>query len=68
VSRTSSVFRDDPVLWELTTVEVPDDPNEIAAGAKTLMANRDEAIDRAQRWIAAADGEAARRWDDFVLQ
>ena len=68
VSRTSSVFRDDPVLWELTTVEVPDDPNEIAAGARALMANRDDAIDRAQRWIAAADGEAARRWDDFVLQ
>ena len=66
LSRTSSVFRDDAVLWELTTVEVPDDPSEIAAGATALMANRDEAIERATQWIASADADAERLWKTFV--
>jgi hypothetical protein len=66
VSRTSAVFRDDPALWELTSVEVADDPVEIAGAATRLIAERDEAIDRARRWIEAADDEAAKRWEAFV--
>ncbi len=66
MSRTSSVFRDDPRLWELTTVEVPDDPSEIAAGARRLLDDQDEAIERARQWIDRADADAATRWRAFV--
>jgi hypothetical protein len=66
LSRTSSLFRDDAVLWELTTVEVADDPSDIAAAATRLMAERNEAMKRAMRWIGTADIEAAERWEAFV--
>jgi glycosyltransferase involved in cell wall biosynthesis len=66
VSRTSAVFRDDPRLWELTTVEVADDPSDIAAGVERLLANSDEAITLANRWIERADADAADRWGGFV--
>ncbi len=66
VSRTSAVFRDDPRLWELTTVEVADDPSDIAAGVERLLANSDEAITLANRWIERADADSADRWDGFV--
>jgi hypothetical protein len=56
----------DPVLWELTTVEVPDDPSEIAAGATALLANLDEPTDRAERWIKRADAVAAEQWWEFL--
>ena len=66
VSRTSAVFRDDPQLWELTSVEVADDPSEIAAGARRLLQARDEALESARAWIEPADTEAALRWEQFV--
>lgn len=66
LSRTSSLFREDPTLWELTSVEVADDPSGIAAAAMALMGQRDDAVDRARRWIDAADTEAAERWAAFV--
>ena len=65
-SRTSAVFQDDPVLWELTTVELPDNPAAIAAAAIALYQRRDEAIERATNWMLVADREAARRWTEFV--
>ena len=66
VSRTSALFRDDPRLWELTTAEVADDPSNIAAGSERLLANSDEAIALANRWIERADADAADRWGGFV--
>ena len=66
LSRTSSVFRDDSRLWELTTVEVADDPSDIASAARRLLADREEAVALARRWIDRADTEAAQRWQAFV--
>jgi glycosyltransferase involved in cell wall biosynthesis len=66
MSRTSEVFRSDARLWDLTTVEVPDDPSEIAKAVRRLIDHSDEAVERAARWIARADASAADRWNDFV--
>lgn len=66
LSRTSDVFRSDPTLWNLTTVEVPDDPSEIAKAIGQLMHHTGEAMERAGRWIARADASAADRWTEFV--
>ena len=66
LSRTSDVFRSDPTLWNLTTVEIPDDPSEIARATKRLLDHGAEAVERAARWIARADATAADRWHEFV--
>ena len=66
LSRTSSVFRDDQRLWELTSVEVADDPSDIAAAARRLLANLEEAVTLAHRWIDSADAAAAERWKAFI--
>ena len=66
MSRTSDVFRSDARLWDLTTVEIPDDPSEIAAAARRLAAHADEAIELARSWIELADRGAAERWRAFV--
>jgi hypothetical protein len=66
MSRTSDVFRSDARLWNLTTVEIADDPLEIARATSRLLDHRDEAIDLAQAWIEIADVSAAERWHDFV--
>ncbi|HEX2028770.1 MAG TPA: hypothetical protein VHF25_12320 [Nitriliruptorales bacterium] len=65
-SRASSVFRDDPALWAVTTVETPDDPQAIADGARRLLEGRDEAVRRARSWIARWDELAGERWRDFT--
>ena len=67
-SRTSAVFRDDPELWELTTVDKPDEPRAIADGARLLLDNKEAAIDRALRWIRRSDEEAAARWLEFTRE
>ncbi|MEX0865165.1 MAG: hypothetical protein WD269_09865 [Acidimicrobiia bacterium] len=66
MSRTSSVFRDDPVLWELTTMAELDNPSAIARAAVTLLDARSEAVERARVWIGRADTEATERWAAFV--
>ncbi len=66
MSRTSDVFRSDPILWDITTVEIADDPAAIAAAAERLMARREEAVERALSWIDENDKEARQRWTDFV--
>lgn len=68
MSRTSALFRDDADLWDMTTVEVADDPSEISAAARRLLDHRVEAIERAQRWIERADADAATRWKAFVAR
>lgn len=66
ISRTSAVFREDPELWELTTVDRLDEPLAIAEAARALLEGRDEAMTRARDWIAKADVEAEATWGDFV--
>lgn len=66
ISRTSDVFRSDPVLWDLTSVEIADDPAAIAAAAERLLASQDEAIARALAWIDAHDELGRQRWNEFV--
>jgi hypothetical protein len=66
MSRTSHVFRDDPALWELTTVAELDNPRAIAAAAHRLLEARDTAVAAARRWIDGADTLAAERWQAFV--
>lgn len=68
ISRTSEVFRSDGTLWDLTTVEVPDDPSEIAKATRRLLDHTDEAVERAARWIVRADASAADHWREFVSQ
>jgi hypothetical protein len=67
ISRTSDVFRDDPVLWGLTTVELHDNPTAIARAAQELYHRRDEAIERARTWIEAADIVGKHHWEAFTI-
>lgn len=66
MSRTSDVFRSDARLWDLTTVEIADDPTEIAAAIRRLTAHAHEAIEHAHAWIDIADRSAEERWQAFV--
>ncbi len=66
MSRTSAVFRSDPILWEMTTVDEADNPAAISESALELHRNRDEAVTRAVEWIAVADDEGAAAWAKFV--
>jgi hypothetical protein len=66
ISRVSSVFRSDPVLWDLTSVDEPDNPDAIAAAADRLLANSDEAVNRATEWMKEADRVGATAWAEFV--
>jgi hypothetical protein len=66
VSRVSSVFRDDPVLWDLTSVDEADNPATIALGAARLLEARDEAVERARAWMIEADKRGADAWGRFV--
>jgi len=66
VSRVSSVFRDDPVLWELTSVDEADNPSSIASGARRLLEAKEEAVERARVWMNEADRRGADSWVRFV--
>jgi glycosyltransferase involved in cell wall biosynthesis len=65
-SRTSSVFRDDPELWDLTTVDELDNPRAIAAAALRLLEAREDAVVRARAWAGRWDAIAMERWQEFV--
>jgi len=65
-SRTSAVFRDDSELWELTTVDKPDEPAAIALAAEMLLGRQDEMVARARIWIHDADLRARESWAEFV--
>jgi hypothetical protein len=68
VSRVSSVFRDDPLLWDLTSVDEADNPAAIARGAKRLLESKDEAVQRARAWMEHADRRGAEAWAAFVTR
>ena len=65
-SRTSVLFRDDPELWSLTTVDEIDNPRAIAVSARRLLDRRDEAVAGARAWMERFDPVAAGLWRDFV--
>jgi hypothetical protein len=66
VSRVSSVFRDDPVLWDLTSVDEADNPSTIAQGARRLLDAKEEAVGKARVWMDEADRRGADAWVRFV--
>lgn len=66
VSATSALFRDEPDLYEMTTVAEADSPRAIADKATLLMENRSEAVERAIAWMSRHDRIAADRFADFV--
>jgi hypothetical protein len=66
LSRVSSVFRDDSVLWDLTSVDEADNPATIAKGAARLLEAKDEAVERARSWMTEADRRGAEAWVRFV--
>ncbi|MEA3510510.1 MAG: hypothetical protein U9R51_03650 [Actinomycetota bacterium] len=66
VSATSSLFRDDPGLYEMTTVSETDNPRAIAEGASRLLDARSEAVERAVAWMDRHDVIARDRFADFV--
>ncbi len=65
-SRTSALFRDDPELWDLTTVTELDNPAAIAAAARRLLDRKDEAVPAARGSLERWDADAAARWEAFV--
>ncbi len=65
-SRTSAVFRSDQELWKMTTVEQHDNPAAIATAGLALYDNRDEATERALKWIDEADRVGKQLWAEFV--
>lgn len=66
MSRTSTLFADDPDLWHLTTVDELDNPLAIARAARRLLERKEEAVERALAWAEQFDGGAADRWRRFV--
>lgn len=66
MSRTSSLFADDPDLYELTTVAHADDPHAIASAARTLLANSDDAVERANGALDVLDARARASWLEFT--
>ena len=65
-SRTSDLFLDDPDLYDLTTTDMPDNPDAIASACTRLLANRTEAVERANRSLDRTDREASAMWQAFV--
>jgi len=65
-SRTSDLFLDDPDLYELTTTDRSDNPDAIATASARLLADRDEAVERANRSLDRTDRMAASLWRSFT--
>ena len=66
ISATSALFREDPDLYEMTTVAEADNPRAIADKAALLLDHRTEAVDRARAWMSAHDQLAAEQFAGFV--
>ena len=66
LSRVSGVFADDQRLWEITSVDRPDDPSAIAEAASALLSVSDEAVELARAWMLAHDRWASEIWARFT--
>jgi hypothetical protein len=66
LSRVSGVFVDDPRLWEMTSVDRPDDPSAIAVAARALLSVSEEAVARARAWMTGHDRRASEIWARFT--
>jgi len=67
-SRTSDLFVDDPELYDLTTVDQPDNPDVIAAAAERLLHNRARVVSRANVALDALDLASAEQWRTFTAR
>lgn len=67
ISRTSDLFKSDPELWELTSVDELDNPVSVANAASRLIENGSLVVERAQTWLRAADSVAAQAWAAFTV-
>jgi len=68
VSRTSDLFLDDPELYDLTTVDQPDNPGAIAGAAERLLHNRANVLPRANAALDALDLRSAEQWRAFTAR
>ena len=68
ISRTSDVFRSDAELWELTSMDTPDNPTDIAARALRLIETGPAALAAANAWILENDALAEGAWSQFIAQ
>jgi hypothetical protein len=68
VSRTSALFRSDPVLWDISTVSEHDNPRAVAAAAERLLesAARQGIVDRAVSWMEEWNTSTAPAWERFI--
>jgi hypothetical protein len=68
ISRTSSLFRDDPFLWDLLTVSEHDNPSAIAVGCRRVLAasGKEGVVERALEWMAAWDKRTRDARDSFL--
>lgn len=65
-SRTSDLFIDDDRLYDLTTVDQPDNPEAIASAAHQLLDHRAEAVALANASLDRADERSASQWAEFT--
>jgi hypothetical protein len=68
MSRTSDLFTEAPSLYDLTTVDQPDNPAAIARAAARLLVNRSEAIALANPALDAVDRQSADQWRTFTTR
>jgi hypothetical protein len=68
VSRTSDLFVDDPELYDLTTVDRPDNPGAIADAAERLLHDRAHVVSRANAALDALDLASADQWRAFTAR
>jgi hypothetical protein len=66
MSRTSDLFREDPELHALTTVDEADDPTAIAEAASHLLEHADRAVELANVALDRIDRESAAAWVRFT--
>ncbi len=66
MSRTSDLFRGDPELYSLTTVDQADDPTAIAEAASTLLEHADRAVALANVALDRIDRDGAAAWSRFT--
>jgi len=66
MSRTSDLFLEHPDLYRLTTVDQADNPTAIAGAAKSLLSNKDEAVEMANEALDRMDERSTEAWRAFT--
>lgn len=68
MSRTSDLFAEHPDLYELTTLDRPDNPDAIAEAADRLLASKVEAVALANASLDDLDRRSANQWRSFTRE